>query len=43
MSAYDFIAADKKLEPLEIDIENVGYGINIEDENHVLVKEEIKN
>lgn len=25
MSAYDFIAADKKLEPLEIGVEDKGY------------------
>ena len=36
MSAYDFIAADKKLEPLEIGVEDKGYAIIIEDEGHTL-------
>jgi hypothetical protein len=36
MSAYDFIAADKKLIPLEIGVEDKGYTIVIEDEGHTL-------
>lgn len=36
MSAYSFIAADKDLKELCIGVEDLGYGIRIEDENHIL-------
>ena len=36
MSAYDFIAADRKMKPVEIGVENKGHMIIIENENHVL-------
>lgn len=36
MNAYDFIAADKKLELLEIGVEHKGYTIIIEDEGRIL-------
>ena len=36
MSQYDFIAADKKLDPLEIGVEAYGHVIIIQNEDHVL-------
>ncbi|GEM_PF-4563710 len=36
MSQYDFIAADKKLDPLEIGVEADGRVIIIQNEDHVL-------
>ncbi|MBP3805237.1 MAG: hypothetical protein J6I76_15365 [Oribacterium sp.] len=36
MSQYDFIAADKKLDPLEIGVEADGHVIIIQNEDHVL-------
>lgn len=36
MSAYDFIAANKKLSPLDIGIEDKGYVILIENEDSIL-------
>ena len=36
MSTYDFIAADRKMKPVEIGVEHKGYVTIIENEKHVL-------